>query len=189
MTQNKWIRHGEWKSDEIIVLNTHRFITAKQVVYLVNLSRNDFVNKKNKWLKKIKDYIDAHCPGEIIPYSAEHERDELDNKDPNKRTMIPKIIKAGYNALDLIYYFTAGADEVRCWTVRKFSKAPQAAGVIHTDFEKGFICAEIMKYEDLMKFGNELTVKAEGKYLQKGKEYVVEDGDIIFFRFNVGKGK
>lgn len=103
--------------------------------------------------------------------------------------MIPKIIKAGYNALDLIYFFTAGTDEVRCWTIRKQTKAPQAAGVIHTDFEKGFICAEIMKYDDLIHYGNEQTVKAEGKYVQKGKEYVVEDGDIIFFRFNVGKGK
>ena len=110
-------------------------------MYLVNLSANDYITKKNKWLKKIKDYIDANCPGDLIPYSAEHERDELDNKDPNKRTMIPKIIKAGYNALDLIYFFTSGTDEVRCWTVRKYSKAPQAAGVIHTDFEKGFICA------------------------------------------------
>lgn len=103
--------------------------------------------------------------------------------------MIPKIIKSGYNALDLIYFFTAGTDEVRCWTIRKLTKAPQAAGVIHTDFEKGFICAEIMKYDDLISYGNEQAVKSEGKYVQKGKEYVVEDGDIIFFRFNVGKGK
>ena len=103
--------------------------------------------------------------------------------------MIPKIIKAGYQALDLIYYFTAGADEVRCWTIRKQTKAPQAAGVIHTDFEKGFICAEVMKYNDLVELGTEQEVKAAGKYIQKGKEYIVEDGDIIFFRFNVGKGK
>jgi len=103
--------------------------------------------------------------------------------------MIAKIIKAGYNALDLIYFFTAGTDEVRCWTVRRRTKAPQAAGVIHTDFEKGFICAEVMKYEDFVQFGTEQNVKAEGKYLQKGKEYVVEDGDIILYRFNVGKGK
>lgn len=147
------------------------------------------MSKKNKWLKKIKDFIDANVPGAIIPYSAEHERAELNNKDEKKVTMIPKIIKAGYHALDLIYYFTSGADEVRCWTIRKLTKAPQAAGVIHTDFEKGFICAEIMKYEDLIALGNENAVKAEGKYVQKGKEYVVEDGDIILFRFNVGKGK
>lgn len=110
-------------------------------MYLVNLSKDDFISKKNKWLKKIKEWIDEHVPGEIIPYSAEYEKSELENKDEKKRTMIPKIIKSGYNALDLIYFFTAGTDEVRCWTIRKLTKAPQAAGVIHTDFEKGFICA------------------------------------------------
>lgn len=103
--------------------------------------------------------------------------------------MIPKIVKAGYNSLDLIYYFTAGHDEVRCWTIRKFTKAPQAAGVIHTDFEKGFICAEIMKYDHFVEFGTEQNVKAEGKLHQKGKDHIVEDGDIILFRFNVSKGK
>lgn len=189
LQKNRWVRHGDWTNAEIAVLNGHRLITAKSVVYLINLSEEDFATKKNKWLKKIKDWIDEHVPGEIIPYSAEHERKELANKDEKKRSMLPKIIKAGYNALDLIYYFTAGADEVRCWTIRKLTKAPQAAGVIHTDFEKGFICAEIMKYDDLVVLGDEHKVKAEGKYVQKGKEYVVEDGDIIFFRFNVGKGK
>lgn len=170
-------------------MNGHRLITSKSVVYLINLGLDDYKNKKNKWLKKIKEWIDANVPGEIIPYSAEYEQKEIDTKDEPKRTMIPKIIKAGYNALDLIYFFTCGADEVRCWAIRKFTKAPQAAGVIHTDFEKGFICAEIMRYVDLIEHGNEHVVKLEGKYYQKGKEYVVEDGDIIFFRFNVGKGK
>ena len=141
LQKNKWVRHGEWRADEIALLNTHRFITAKSVVYLVNLSKDDFISKKNKWLKKIKEWIDEHVPGEIIPYSAEYEKSELENKDEKKRTMIPKIIKSGYNALDLIYFFTAGTDEVRCWTIRKLTKALQAAGVIHTDFEKGFICA------------------------------------------------
>jgi obg-like ATPase 1 len=141
LTKNQWVRHGNWTNNEIGILNTHRFITAKAVVYLVNLSEEDFISKKNKWLKKIKDYIDNNCPGEIIPYSAEHEKTELENKGADKRTMLPKIIKSGYNSLDLIYFFTAGADEVRCWTIRKHTKAPQAAGVIHTDFEKGFICA------------------------------------------------
>ena len=103
--------------------------------------------------------------------------------------MIPKIIRNGYTTLDLINYFTCGEDEVRAWTIRRRTKAPGAAGVIHTDFEKGFICAEVMKYEDLIQYGNEQAVKAEGKYKQNGKEYVVEDGDIIFFKFNVGKGK
>lgn len=138
---NKWVRHGEWSNADITILNTHRFITAKQVVYLINLSEEDYAKKKNKWLKKIKEWIDGNVPGEIIPYSANYERDHLEEAEEDKKSMIPKIIKAGYVALDLVYFFTAGHDEVRCWTIRKFSKAPQAAGTIHTDFEKGFICA------------------------------------------------
>lgn len=98
------------------------------------MSEEDFIKKKNKWLKKIKEWIDENVPGEIIPYSASYERDNLDNDDPDKRTMVSKIVKAGYMALDLIYFFTAGTDEVRCWTIRKQTKAPQSAGVIHTDF-------------------------------------------------------
>ncbi len=103
--------------------------------------------------------------------------------------MLTKIIKTGYAALELVNYFTSGEDEVRAWTIRKRTKAPQAAGVIHTDFEKGFICAEVMKYVDLIQHGSEQAVKTEGKHRQQGKEYVVEDGDMIFFRFNVGKEK
>ena len=87
--------------------------------------------------------------------------------------------------MQLIYYFTGGPDEVRAWTIRRLTKAPQAAGVIHSDFERGFIMAEVMKYNDLKELGSESAVKANGKYMQKGKEYVVEDGDIIYFKFNV----
>ena len=85
----------------------------------------------------------------------------------------------------MIHYFTGGPDEVRAWTIRQGTKAPGAAGVIHTDFERGFICAEVMKYTDLIEHGNELAVKNEGLYRQQGKEYEVLDGDIIFFKFNV----
>jgi obg-like ATPase 1 len=169
LEKNKWVRGGEWTAKEIALLNTHRFITAKSVVYLVNLCEEDYVNKKNKWLKKIKEWIDNNVPGEIIPYSVNYERDHMNDSDENKKSMVPKIIKAGYNALDLVYFFTAGEDEVRCWTIRRHTKAPQAAGVIHTDFEKGFICAEVMKYVDFVELGNENAVKAEGKYRQQGK--------------------
>ena len=85
----------------------------------------------------------------------------------------------------MIHYFTAGEDEVKCWTIREGTKAPGAAGVIHTDFERGFICAEVMKFEDLERLGSELAVKSEGLYRQQGKEYEVIDGDIIYFKFNV----
>lgn len=87
--------------------------------------------------------------------------------------MIPKIINTGYETLNLIHFFTCGKDEVRCWTVKKNSKAPKAAGVIHTDFELGFICAEVMKYEDFVELGSEAEVKKEGKYKQNGRDYIV----------------
>ncbi len=103
--------------------------------------------------------------------------------------MTSKIIKTGYNEIGLIHFFTCGADEVRCWTIKAGNKAPQAAGVIHSDMEKGFISAEITKYEDLKTLGSESEVKAQGKARAQGKDHVVEDGDICFFRFNVSKAK
>mmetsp|Transcript_14155 Transcript_14155/g.53660 ORF Transcript_14155/g.53660 Transcript_14155/m.53660 type:complete len:118 (+) Transcript_14155:76-429(+) len=106
-------------------------------------------------------------------------------KEVGVKTMIPKIIKAGYKALHLVHFFTCGADEVKAWTVRANSTAPKAAGVIHTDFEKGFICAEVQKYSDLHELGSEAAVKSAGKLRTEGKTYVVEDADIMFFKFNV----
>lgn len=103
--------------------------------------------------------------------------------------MLDKIIKTGFSAIQLIYFFTAGADEVKCWQIRQGTKAPQAAGTIHTDFERGFICAEVMTYEDLHELGDEVAAKANGKMRQQGKEYVVQDGDVIHFRFNVTASK
>ena len=106
----------------------------------------------------------------------------------NTTSALDKIVKIGYKALQLEYFFTAGKDEVKAWTIQKGTKAPQAAGRIHTDFEKGFIMAEVMKVADLMELGNESAVKAAGKYRQQGRGYVVEDGDVILFKFNAGAG-
>jgi obg-like ATPase 1 len=147
-------------------------------------------------LPKIKEWIDTNAPGDImIPFSAtlEHHLSTQECAQSRKAeeealgaaSVLPKIIVAGYNALQLMYYFTAGPDEVRAWTIRRGIKAPQAAGVIHTDFERGFIAAEVMKFDDLKELGNENAVKAAGKYNLKGKEYIMEDGDIVFFKFNV----
>eukprot|EP00882_Tetradesmus_deserticola_P033298 GHRQ01038024.1.p2 GENE.GHRQ01038024.1~~GHRQ01038024.1.p2 ORF type:complete len:150 (+),score=69.68 GHRQ01038024.1:298-747(+) len=111
---------------------------------------------------------------------AEEER-EAWVKEQGADSALPKIITTGFKAIHLIYFFTAGADEVKCWQIRKASKAPQAAGTIHTDFERGFICAEVMHYDELHELGNEQAVKAAGKYRQEGKNYTVADGDIIFF--------
>jgi len=205
----KWVRTENWKATEVEILNQHLFLTAKPVVFLVNLSSKDFKRKGNKWLVKIQEWVNNNGGGAIVPYSADFEKEQVeakekaegtekeekkdkeeakDDKTPAIPSMLPKIIKAGYKALELAYYFTAGEDEVRCWTIREGTKAPQAAGVIHTDFEKGFICADVMRYDDFVEAGSEIEVKAKGKLKQQGKDYVVSDGDICHFKFNVSQG-
>jgi len=197
--EQKHIRFGEWNAADIEVLNKHLFITSKPMIYLVNLSEKDFIRKKNKWLPKIKEYVDKHDPGAmIIPISGAFEQKLLEFESDEDRkayetetkctSSLNKVIVQGYKALQLCYFFTAGPDEVKAWTILKGSKAPQAAGRIHTDFEKGFIMAEVMKFADYKEHGSEAAVKAAGGYRQQGKNYVVEDGDIIFFKFNAGAG-
>ncbi|GLH03820.1 Obg-like ATPase 1 [Gryllus bimaculatus] len=189
------LRFGDWNANEIECLNKHPFITTKPVVYLINLSEKDYLKKKNKLLK-IKEWVDKHDPGAtIIPFSGVFENKLADMEEPERArfleevkstSALEKIIVQGYKALQLQYFFTAGADEVKAWTIQKGTKAPQAAGKIHTDFEKGFIMAEVMKYDDFKEEGSETA--AAGKYRQQGRNYVVEDGDIIFFKFNAGAG-
>ena len=203
--EKKAVRFGEWNAKEIEeVINPLQLLTAKSVVYLVNISEGDYARKKNRWLAKIKAWIDANSPGDtMIPLSCSlentlvalspDEREEYlralaaEHATPALASALPRIITTGYSTLHLQYYFTAGADEVRAWTVRRGTKSPQAAGVIHTDFERGFIMAEVMHYPDLHELGSEAAAKAGGKYHQKGKDYTVEDGDVIFFKFNVTK--
>ncbi|RKP09118.1 GTP-binding protein YchF [Thamnocephalis sphaerospora] len=191
----KDVRKGDWSNKEVEIINTLHLITAKPVIYLVNLSEKDYIRKKNKWLPKIKAWIDENNTGDLlIPFCStmEHQLSLLPPAEREERqkeigctSILPKIIVSGYSALRLGYFFTGGPDEVRAWTIRHGAKAPQAAGVIHTDFERGFIMAEVMKYDDLKTHGSETAVKGAGKYMQKGRDYVVEDGDIIFFKFNV----
>lgn len=192
------VRDGEWNYKEIDILNVYQFFSAKPVVYLVNISEKDYINKKNKWLGKISTWVNAHGGGKIIPYSvayelklerASPEEKEKIIKETNTESALGKIITAGYHSLDLIHYFTAGEDEVKCWTIRKGDKAPAAAGVIHTDFERGFISAEVFKFDDFEALGSENEVKKEGKVRTEGKNYEVIDGDIIYFKFNVSDPK
>lgn len=162
----KNVRDGEWTAKDIEFLNGHSFLTAKPVVYLVNISEDDYIKKKNKYLPKVQKWISEHGGGPMIPFSANFEKQVISQgTDPEIRrkvaeelgapSCIPKIIKVGYTTLRLIHYFTAGEDEVKCWTIREGYKAPQAAGVIHTDFERGFICAEVMRYDDYERLGSE----------------------------------
>ncbi|EPQ30395.1 uncharacterized protein PFL1_01921 [Pseudozyma flocculosa PF-1] len=189
---NRDVRKGDWSNAEVDVLNEMNLLTAKNVVYLVNLSEKDYVRKKNKWLPKIHEWIQKNNPGDLlIPFSVsleerllqlgspEAEAEELKTLGPNVTGALGKITKAGYDGLDLQRYFTAGADEVRAWTFRRGIAAPAAAGLIHTDFQKKFVCGEVMAYEDLKELGSEAAVKAAGKQRQVGKTYVVQDGDIV----------
>jgi len=191
----KDVRGGEWNIRDIEVLIPHQFLTAKPIAYLVNVSTQDYITKKNKWLKPIFDWVQTRDPGAtIVPFSASFESHIMgldadarkkyleENKVPSA---LPKVILTGYHTLDLIHYFTSGEDEVRAWTIRKGTKAPQAAGVIHTDFERGFISAEQMGFDDFKSLGSEAAVRAAGKYKSQGKLYEVHDGDILFFKFNV----
>nr|XP_061798811.1 obg-like ATPase 1 isoform X2 [Nerophis lumbriciformis] len=172
--EKKHVRfHHDWNDKEIEVLNKYLFLTSKPMIYLVNLSEKDYIRKKNKC---------GALESKLFDMEAEEQKKYCEEQ--KTQSVLTKIIKTGYAALQLEYFFTAGPDEVRAWTVRKGSKAPQAAGKIHTDFEKGFIMAEVMKFADFKEEGSENAVKAAGKYRQQGRNYIVEDGDIIFFKFN-----
>jgi obg-like ATPase 1 len=163
-------------------------LTAKPVIYVANLSERDFIRQKNKYLAKVKAWIDENNPGDIlIPLSVAFE-DRLTRmtdeeaaeecKNLKTKSQIGKLVVTMRKALNLISFFTTGTDEVRQWSIREGTKAPQAAGVIHGDFEKTFIQAVINKYSDLKELGGEAEVKAAGKLLIKGKEYLMEDGDM-----------
>lgn len=189
----KDVRKGDWGNKEIDVINGLQLLTAKPVTYLVNLSERDYIRKKNKWLPKIKGWIDTNNPGDpLIPFSvALEERLAMMETDKEKEeeqakigatSALGKITQAGYASLDLIRYFTCGPDEVRAWTIRRGLKAPQAAGVIHSDFEQKFVCGEIMSYDDLHEYGSESAVKAAGKLRQQGKPYEMVDGDIAYWK-------
>ncbi|KAI0259879.1 P-loop containing nucleoside triphosphate hydrolase protein [Gloeopeniophorella convolvens] len=188
----KDVRKCDWNNKEIDVVNGLSLLTAKPVTYLVNLSERDYIRKKNKWLPRIKAWIDTNNPGDplipfsvaleerLAPLSAEEKAEE--EKTIGATSAMGKITHAGYASLELIRYFTCGPDEVRAWTIRKGTKAPQAAGVIHSDFENKFICGEIMSYADLHEHGSESAVKAAGKLRQQGKPYEMVDGDIAYWK-------
>jgi hypothetical protein len=169
-------------------------LTAKPVLYVCNVDEAS-MNTGNAHTAIFAKAVAGENAG-IILLSAEIEAQIADIESPEERAEFlemmnltepgsAKLIRACYQLLDLITYFTAGVKEVRAWTVRKGAKAPEAAGVIHSDFEKGFIRAEVIKYKDFITLGSEAKVKEAGKMGVEGKEYVVEDGDIMHFRFNV----
>lgn len=198
--QKKEARFGEWSGKEIDVLNDLSLLTSKTALHLVNMSEPDFLRQKNKWLPKIKQWIETERPGEkMVFYSASMEAKLLEMSaeekakyiaDNKTRSQIGKIVVEGYHTLQLIHFYTSGPDECRCWTIRKGWTAPKAAGTIHTDFERGFIKAEVYNWSDWKENScSEVAVKEAGKYRQEGKNYEVKDKDIIFFKFNVTADK
>lgn len=201
------IRFVEWKANEVEAINNLYLLSAKPVVYLVNMSAHDFERKRNKWLPKIFAWVQEQAKPwsePIIPFCASLEAELATARHEEAQKAgtaaedihlqacgtLAKIVRTGYAALDLIYFFTAGHDEVRCWTIKRGTKAPQAAGTIHTDFERGFVSADVMTYDDLIKHGSEQAVKEAGLYRQHGKNYEVQDGDILYIHANtVGLSK
>ncbi|CUM65781.1 uncharacterized protein PRCAT00003429001 [Priceomyces carsonii] len=194
------VANQKWTSKEVEVINGMFLLTAKPCIYLINLSERDYVRKKNKHLLKIKEWVDKNSPGDfIIPISVSleeklanmetDEEREAYTKELGAQSALPKIITTMRQKLDLISFFTGGPDEVREWTIRRFYTAPQAAGTIHTDLERTFILAQVTKYDDLIEYGDEASVKAAGKLLQKGKDYIVEDGDILYIKAGEGKAR
>lgn len=197
------LRTGNWNIEEVAKINEiiPQAITLKPIVYLVNLDAKSFKRKGNKWLVPINDWVNTHGGGTIIPFSVEWEqglwnlkgdaaaREAYLNEVPGLKSVLPRIVKVGYNVLNLQYFFTAGEDEVRCWTIPAGACAPEAAGAIHTDFERGFIKAEVVAFEDFKALCNNTksyaNIKAAGKYRQEGRNYVMQDGDIVHFMFNV----
>jgi len=169
-------------------------LTDKPVLYVCNVDENSAKNG-NQYVEQVKEAIkDENAQLLIVAAKIESEIAELENFEEREMFLseiglvesgVSRVIKAAYALLNLETYFTAGVQEVRAWTYPKGTKAPQAAGVIHSDFEKGFIRAEVIKYDDFVKYGSEAGCREAGKLGVEGKEYVVQDGDIIHFRFNV----
>jgi hypothetical protein len=168
-------------------------LTDKPVMYIANTDEQGLKNG-NAYINRVREIAEreqAHVV--VICANIEAEIAELEPADRDAflsdmgmtEPGLHRVIRQGYALLDLITYFTAGKKEVRAWTVKRNTKAPQAAGVIHTDFEKGFIRAEVMKYDDLARLGSEQALKDAGLYRVEGKEYITQDGDIMYFRFNV----
>ncbi|MCM1519015.1 MAG: redox-regulated ATPase YchF [Pseudoflavonifractor sp.] len=169
-------------------------LTNKPVMYVCNVDDSSAVNG-NKYVDAVREAVKdegaqilivaAQTESEIAELDTWEERQEFLNEIGLEESGVSRLIRSAYALLDLQTYFTAGPDEVRAWTFMRGSKAPQCAGIIHTDFEKGFIRAEVIKYDDYVTFGGETAVREAGKMGVEGKEYIVQDGDIMHFRFNV----
>lgn len=194
LENGKPARSLTFTEEEQKIVKEFFLLTTKPVIYCANIGENDIGKQDNKYVKAVEDFAKSEG-SECISLCARIE-EELTKLDPEEKEMfkeelgikesgLEKLVVAGYSLLGLMSYLTAGEPEVRAWTIKKGTKAPQAAGKIHTDFEKGFIKAEVVSFNDLMQAGSYLKAKENGKVRIEGKDYVVQDGDIMLFRFNV----
>jgi len=187
------VRKASHSEEETLWLKNYALLSSKPVLFVANVAE-DMVDKPSPLVDAVTQIaaaegakvvvISGQVEGEIAQLPKEERKDYLAGMGL-KESGLDRMIRAGYELLGLITYLTAGEDEVRAWTITKGTKAPQAAGKIHSDFEKGFIRAEVFHYDDLMKLKTEQAVKAAGLLRSEGKDYVVKDGDIMLFRFNV----
>ncbi len=181
--------------EEARLLKLFQLLSAKPVLYACNVAEGDLATaEENPFVKKVAEFVRAHHDAAYVPISARIEAELIDLPADEAKAFlkdlgvddsgVSALIRATYSLLGLQTYFTAGEKEVRAWTIKKGWKAPQAAGVIHTDFEKGFIKAEVVGYDDLCRLGSTAAARDAGKYRLEGKEYVFQDGDVALFRFN-----
>ncbi len=181
--------------DEKAMMKLFQLLTAKPVLFACNVAESDLANaEENKFVQKVAEYVRTHHDAAYVPISAKIESELIDLSPEEAKVFlkdlgvddsgVSSLIRGTYALLGLQTYFTAGEKEVRAWTIKKGWKAPQAAGVIHTDFEKGFIKAEVVAYKDLTTLGSVAAARDAGKYRLEGKDYVFQDGDVALFRFN-----
>lgn len=182
--------------EDQLILNSCNLLTVKPVIFAANVNEDELAEdgQENDYVAAVRKYAeDVDAKVFVVCAQIEQEISELDDDEKKefledlglKESGLEKLIAASYSLLGLISFLTSGEDETRAWTIKKGTKAPQAAGKIHSDFERGFICAEVVSYDDLMENGSMHACKEKGLVRQEGKEYVVKDGDIIVFRFNV----
>jgi GTP-binding protein YchF len=194
LEEGKPARSLVFSDEEWALVKDLHLLTQKKVLYVANVSEDEINREDNQYVQAVREYAQAEG-AEVIVISAKVESEiaELEGEDRElflqelglEESGLDRLIRAAYKLLGLTTYFTAGVQEVRAWTIRKGTKAPQAAGVIHSDFERGFIRAEVVAYDDLIQAGSMANARDQGKLRLEGKDYVVQDGDVMHFRFNV----
>ncbi|MBR1890684.1 MAG: redox-regulated ATPase YchF [Clostridia bacterium] len=186
-------RSLEYDEEEQKLLKNFQLLTAKPVIYVANIAESDIGKPDNEYVKQVREVAEKeHSKVVVLCAKIEEEIVGLDKEDRElfkeelgiKESGLEQLVTTSYDLLGLMSYLTAGEKEVRAWTIKKGTKAPQAAGKIHSDFEKGFIKAEVVSYHDLVEAGSHLKAKEAGKVRVEGKDYVVQDGDVVLFRFN-----